>query len=294
MSSRRFTGTGVAIVTPFRNDGSVDFKSLGKVLEHIIKGCVDYVVVLGTTGESVTLSKDEKKAVVSYTIDTVNGRIPIVVGIGGNNTQEVLDTINHNDFSNVAAILSVAPYYNKPSQSGLYQHFKAIADISPIPVIVYNIPGRTSVNISAETMIRLASDIPNIVAVKEASGNLVQVMQIIKNKPKDFVVISGDDSLTLPMMSLGAEGVISVIANAFPKEFSDMVNYALKGNFEKAGILHYKLFDLMTALFDEGSPSGIKATLDILKLVQNNLRLPLVPVTDGLHKKLEKLVNTLQ
>jgi 4-hydroxy-tetrahydrodipicolinate synthase len=294
MASKRFTGTGVAIVTPFRNDGSVDFKSLGKVLEHIIKGNVDYVVVLGTTGESVTLSKDEKKAVVNYAIDTVGGRIPIIVGIGGNNTREVLDTINHNDFSSIDALLSVAPYYNKPSQSGIYLHFKAIADISPIPVIAYNVPSRTGANISAETMVRLASDVPNIVAVKEASGNLIQVMQIIKNKPTDFVVISGDDSLTLPMIALGAEGVISVIANAFPKEFSDMVNYALRGNFEKAGILHYKLFNLMTALFDEGSPSGIKATLDILKLVQSNLRLPLIPVSDELHKKLEKLVRNIQ
>ncbi len=245
MAKKKFSGTGVAIVTPFRNDGSVDFKSLGKLLEHIIKGGVDYVVPLGTTGESVTLTKDEKKAVVNFVTDTVSSRIQVVIGIGGNNTQEIIDSVNQFDFSNVDGLLSVSPYYNKPSQQGIYEHFRAIASTSPVPVIVYNVPGRTGSNISAETTLKLARDIKNIVAIKEASGNLAQVMQIIRNKPRDFQVISGDDLLTLPMLAIGGTGVISVIANACPKQFSDMVNLGLSGNFDKASVLHYKLLALM-------------------------------------------------
>lgn len=290
MDHKKFTGTGVAIVTPFRNDGSIDFKSLGKLVEHVIKGGVNYIVVLGTTGESVTLSKDEKKAVLSFVTDTVNCRIPVVVGIGGNNTQEILDSINHNDLSGVDAILSVAPYYNKPSQLGLFMHFKAIAEISPLPVILYNVPGRTGSNMTADTTVKLAKEFKNIVAVKEASGNLLQVMAIIKNRPRNFLVISGDDALTLPIVSLGGSGAISVIANACPKVFSDMVDHAMKGNYEKAAALHYKLYDLMNALFEEGNPSGVKAALEILKITQNNLRLPLVPISEVLHKKIEGLL----
>jgi 4-hydroxy-tetrahydrodipicolinate synthase len=293
MDSKKFLGTGVAIVTPFRNDGSIDFKSLGKLLEHIIKGGVNYVVALGTTGESVTLSKDEKMAVVNFVTDTVSGRIPIVVGIGGNNTQEVLDSINHSDFASVDAILSVAPYYNKPSQQGLYMHFKAIAEVCPVPVIVYNIPGRTGSNMNAETTIRLAMDFRNIIGVKEASGNFIQIMKIIKDKPKGFLVISGDDALTLPMVSLGGAGAISVIANACPEVFAEMVSLALKGNFEKAAALHYKLYDLTNALFEEGNPSGVKAALEILKVSPNNLRLPLVPVSEGLYKKIGELMKSV-
>jgi 4-hydroxy-tetrahydrodipicolinate synthase len=290
MEQKKFTGTGVAIVTPFRTDSSIDFKSLGKLLEHIIRGGVDYVVPLGTTGESVTLSKDEKKAVVNFVTDTVNCRIPVVVGIGGNNTQEILDAVKQFDFNNIDGLLSVSPYYNKPSQQGIFTHFKTIASVSPVPVIIYNVPGRTGSNISAETTLKLAEEVKNIVAVKEASGNLTQVMQIIKNKPRNFQVISGDDMLTLPLMSLGAAGAISVVANACPRQFSDMVNLALKGSFDKASTLHFKLFDLMNALFEEGSPSGIKAALEIIKIDQNNLRLPLVPVSAGLHKKLEGIL----
>jgi 4-hydroxy-tetrahydrodipicolinate synthase len=290
MAKMKFTGTGVAIVTPFRHDGSIDFKSLGKLLEHIIKGGIDYIVPLGTTGESVTLTKDEKKAIVNFVTDTVSSRVPVVIGIGGNNTQEVLDSINHFDFTNVDGLLSVSPYYNKPSQQGIYAHFKAVATLSPVPVIIYNVPGRTGSNISAETTVKLAREVKNIAAVKEASGNLAQIMQIIRNKPKDFQVVSGDDLLTLPMIALGASGVISVIANACPKTFSGMVQLALKGSFDKAAELHYKLLDLMIALFDEGSPSGVKAALEIIKISQNNLRLPLVPVSDALHKKLEGLL----
>jgi 4-hydroxy-tetrahydrodipicolinate synthase len=289
MDQKKFTGTGVAIVTPFRIDGSIDFQSLGKLLEHIVKGGVNYVVALGTTGESVTLSKDEKKAVVNFVIDTVGGRIPVVIGIGGSNTQEILDTITHTDFSGVDAILSVAPYYNKPSQQGLFLHFKAIATISPVPVILYNVPGRTGLNMSAETTLKLAKECKSIVAIKEASGNIAQIMQIIRQKPAGFQLISGDDALALPIIAIGGEGVISVMANAYPKELSAMVNYALKGELTKANLLHYELLDLINALFEEGNPSGIKALLEILKITPNSLRLPLTQVSNTLYGKIELL-----
>jgi len=294
MDHKKLTGTGVAVITPFRNDGSIDFKSLGKLLDHIIKGGINYVVVLGTTGESVTLSKDEKKAVVNFVIDTVNCKIPVVVGMGGNYTEEILDTINHHDFTSIDAILSVAPYYNKPSQQGLYLHFKAIATASPVPVIIYNVPGRTGSNISAETTIRLANDCKSIVATKEASGNLGQIMQIINNKPKGFQVISGDDAIALPIIALGGSGVISVAANAYPREISDMINLALKGDFTKAGTIHYKLLDVVNTLFDEGNPAGIKALLDIMKIAPNNLRLPLAPVSEKLYARLELLAKKIK
>ena len=294
MDHKKLSGTGVAIITPFRNDGSIDFKSLGKLLDHIIKGGVNYVVVLGTTGESVTLSKDEKKAVVNFVIDTVNCKIPVIVGMGGNNTEEVIDTINHHDFTAIDGILSVAPYYNKPSQQGLYLHFKAIATASPVPVIIYNVPGRTGSNISAETTIRLANDFKSIVATKEASGNLGQIMQIINNKPKGFQVISGDDVIALPLIALGGTGVISVAANAYPKEISDMVNHALKGEFTKAGTIHYKLLDIVNAMFEEGNPSGVKALLDIMKISPNNLRLPLAPVSEKLYTRLQLLAKNIK
>lgn len=289
MNQKKFAGTGVAIVTPFRNDGSIDFKSLGKLLEHIIKGGVNYVVALGTTGESVTLTKDEKKAVVNFVTDTVAGRVPVVMGIGGNNTQELLDTINHQDFNCVDAILSVAPYYNKPSQQGLYLHFKAIASASPVPVIIYNVPGRTGSNISAETTVKLAGEFPNIIATKEASGNMGQIMQIINTKPKNFQVISGDDALALPIIAVGGAGVISVAANAYPKEISEMTGFALKNEMTKAKAFHYELLEITNSLFEEGNPAGIKALLDIMKIVPNNLRLPLAPVSDKLYNKLEQL-----
>jgi len=294
MSQKSFTGTGVAIVTPFRNDSSIDFKSLEKLLEHLISGGVDYVVVLGTTGESVTLSKDEKKAVINFVTDTIDKRIPVVVGVGGNNTQEILSTINATDFDNIDAILSVSPYYNKPSQSGIYLHFKAIAGASPVPVILYNVPGRTGSNITAETTLKMANEIKNIVAIKEASGNFAQIMEIIKQKPKNFQVISGDDGITLPMIALGASGVISVVANAFPREFSAMVAHALKGEFAKATVLHYKLLDIINALFEEGSPSGVKAVLEILKISRNNVRLPLAPVSEKHYAKLDGLVKKMK
>ncbi len=294
MTQKKFTGTGVAIITPFRKDRSIDFKSLEKLLEHIIINGVDYIVALGTTGESVTLSKDEKNAVVNYVIEVVNNRIPLVVGMGGNNTQEIVNSIKSNSFKNIDAILSVAPYYNKPSQEGIYEHFKSIAEACPVPVIIYNVPGRTSSKISAETTVRLARDVKGIIAVKEASGNLCQIMNIIRNKPRNFLVISGDDIITLPMIAVGGAGVISVAANAFPKEVSDMVNYALKNDMAKANEIHYELMDLINALFEEGNPSGIKAVLDILKICPNNLRLPLLPVSDMHYKKTGEIVKKLK
>ncbi len=293
MTNTIFAGTGVAIATPFRNDGSIDFKSMEKLIEHVISNGINYIVVLGTTGESVTLSKDEKTALVNFVIDVTAERIPIVVGIGGNNTREVISTVKQFDFSGVSGVLSVAPYYNKPSQEGLFEHFRSIASVCPVPVIIYNVPGRTSSNIGAETTLKLARKVDNIVAIKEASGSFSQIMEITKNKPNDFLVISGDDALTLPMLSVGAKGVISVIANAYPAEFSTMVKSALGGDFIKALSLQYKLMDMMKALFEEGSPAGVKAVLNIKKLAPNNLRLPLLPVNDKHYKKLEKLVKAL-
>jgi 4-hydroxy-tetrahydrodipicolinate synthase len=294
MSQQLFSGTGVAIITPFREDGSVDFKSLEKLLEHIAGNGVDYVVVLGTTGEYVTLSKDEKKAVVNFVIDVINKRMPIVVGMGGNNTQDVISSIKSWDFDGIDGILSVAPYYNKPSQRGLFLHFKSVADVSPVPVIIYNVPSRTGCDISAETTVKLAREVKNIVAIKEASGNMSQIMHIIKNKPRNFQVLSGDDMLTLPMIALGGSGVISVIANAFPKEFSDMVRFALDGEIARACELHYKVLDMIWAIFAEGSPSGIKAALAIMGISKNHLRLPLVPVSEEHFKKMAMLIKKLQ
>jgi 4-hydroxy-tetrahydrodipicolinate synthase len=294
MTQTKFTGTGVAIVTPFRTDKSIDFNSLKKLVDHLILNGVDYLVVLGTTGESVTLTKDEKHAVVDFVIETVNKRMPVVVGMGGNNTQEVINVINTFSFDGIDAILSVAPYYNKPSQEGIFQHFKAIASASPKPVILYNVPGRTGSNISAETTVKLAKEIKNIVAIKEASGNFSQLMQIIQNKPKEFDVISGDDAITLPMISIGGSGVISVVANAYPSQFSEMVKLALNSDFKKAAEIHYRLFEMIQALFEEGNPSGIKAVLKIINICENSVRLPLVQVSDKLFKKLEILAKAIK
>jgi 4-hydroxy-tetrahydrodipicolinate synthase len=294
MTQKKFTGTGVAIITPFRKDRSIDFKSLEKLLEHLINNGIDYIVALGTTGESVTLSKDEKNAVVSYVIEVINNRVPLVIGMGSNNTQEIVNSIKSNSFKNIDAILSVAPYYNKPSQAGLFEHFKSIADASPVPVILYNVPGRTSSNISAETTVKLARNVKGIIAIKEASGNLCQIMNIVKNKPRNFLVISGDDLLTLPMIAVGGAGVISVAANAYPKEISEMVNHALKNDTVRANEIHYKLLDLIEALFEEGNPSGVKAVLEILKICPSNLRLPLLQVSDMHYKKLGELIKKLK
>src|SRR4030095_9879928 len=233
-STRKLKGTGVAMVTPFHKDGSVNFKGFKKLIEHLIAGKVEYLVPLGTTGESVTLSRDEKIAVLDFVTEEVNGRVPVVAGVGGNNTREVMKCLGEYDYSGIDAVLSVTPYYNKPTQKGLYQHYKMLANESPVPLILYNVPGRTGCNMTAETTLNLAADYENIVGVKEASGNFEQIMTIIKDKPEGFLVISGDDLITLPLIASGADGVISVVANAFPKEYSEMVRQCLRDNFEKA------------------------------------------------------------
>ena len=286
------SGTGIAIVTPFLEGGGVDFIGLEKLLNHIIEGGVDYIVVLGTTGESVVLSTDEKIAVTNFVKETVNGRKPLVMGIGGNNTCALTDTIKNTDLSGYDAILTVCPYYNKPTQEGIYQHYKAVSAASNLPIILYNVPGRTSSNLSAETTIRLAHDFDNIIGVKEASGDMNQIMKIIKCKPEGFLVISGDDGLTLPMIHMGADGVISVIGQAYPKEFSDMVRYGLEGNQKAANELHYKLYNLLDPLYCNGNPSGIKAALKIIGICSDRVRLPLVNVEKETYQKLETLIKS--
>lgn len=289
----KFNGTGVALITPFRKDKSIDFAALGKLVEHVISNKCDYLVMMGTTSENPTLQKDEKSAVINHIIETAGNRVPIVVGIGGNNTQAIVDTINETDFSNIDGILSVAPYYNKPLQEGIYQHFREIARVAPVPVILYNVPGRTSSNILAETTLRLANEFSNIVAVKEASGNMSQIMQIVKNKPTHFSVLSGDDAITLPLISIGVSGVISVVANAYPFEFSEMVRLARANKFDEAYVYHYKLLDFIENLFVEGNPGGIKAALKELKICDNFLRLPLIPVSEKTQKKLISLMQEI-
>jgi 4-hydroxy-tetrahydrodipicolinate synthase len=274
MQMKKFKGTGVAIVTPFKNDSSIDFAALGRVINHVISGGVNYVVAMGTTGESVTLSKEEKKAIISYVVETVDSRVPIVYGIGGNNTQEVINSIRHSDLCGVDGILSVTPYYNKPTQRGLFQHFKEIATCSPIPVIIYNVPGRTSSNLTAETCLELAHACENIVAVKEASGDLSQMMKIIKGKPENFILISGDDMLTIPVISAGGSGVISVLANAFPSQCTELVNQAIKNNFKAAREIQFRFLEMIELLFTEGNPAGVKDMLCIMNLCHNYVRLP--------------------
>jgi 4-hydroxy-tetrahydrodipicolinate synthase len=289
--TNNFKGTGVALITPFHDYGTIDFSAFERIIEHVVSKGINYIVALGTTGESVTLSKDEKLAILDFVIETVNKRVPIVAGVGGNNTQEVINTIKSTSFEGIDAILSVCPYYNKPQQQGIYNHYKAIAGASPVPVILYNVPGRTSSNISAETTLALASDFGNIIGIKEASGNLVQIMEIMKNKPRSFLVISGDDQLTFPLCTLGASGVISVVANAFPAEFTEMVSLAKKGKLKKSRTIHYGLLEIMNALFEDGSPAGIKAALEIMGLCSSTLRLPLVQVSPKTYTKLEKLIH---
>lgn len=291
---KRFRGTGVAMITPFKNDSSIDFKALERVVEHLISGGVNYLVLLGTTSEAVTLSEEEKEAVVSYVKEINNNRIPLVVGMGGNNTQHVVNSILRTDFSGISGILSVTPYYNKPGQKGIYQHFKAIAEVSPVPIILYNVPGRTSSNIDAETCSRLAWDFPNIVAVKEASGDFNQVMRIIRDSPEDFMVISGDDMITLPMISLGAAGVISVLGNAFPAEWSEMVRLALKGSFKQAAELHFKYLELIELLFTDGNPAGVKSIMNNQGICQTAVRLPLTPVGRNTSTRISSVMSDLK
>ena len=287
------TGTGIALVTPFNEDKSVDFEGLKKLVNHCILGGVEYLVSMGTTGESATLSADEKTAVTETIIKSTDGRVPVVLGIGGNNTQNVIDTIKSTNLDGIEAILSVSPYYNKPTQEGIYQHFKAIAEVSPKPIILYNVPGRTASNISASTILRLAHDFKNIAAVKEAGGDMNQIMEVLNERPEDFAVLSGDDNLTFPMLSLGCNGVISVSGQAFPRVFSGMVRDCISGYIEKARPAHFKLFNFTNLLFSEGNPGGIKASLKVLGVCNDHLRQPLWPISNELFSAIEKEVKQI-
>lgn len=284
----KFRGTGVALVTPFNNNHQVDFNGLEKLVNHCLDGGVEYLVVMGTTGENATLDQDEKLQVLQHVQKVNNGRKPIVYGIGGNNTAGLVETIKNTDFSGIDAILSVSPYYNKPTQEGIYQHYKTLSTASPVPIILYNVPGRTSSNISAETTLRLAHDFENIIAIKEASGNMEQVMKIINERPEGFLVISGDDNITLPIIACGGDGVISVSGQGFPDVFTQMVRAALAGDFEKARQGHYQLFEVTKLLFAEGNPGGIKAALKIKSICEDHMRQPLWPISDALKGAIKK------
>ncbi|MBX2973345.1 MAG: 4-hydroxy-tetrahydrodipicolinate synthase [Flavobacteriales bacterium] len=282
----RFRGLGVALVTPFRPNGGIDYAGLEKLIDHQITGGVDYVVSMGTTGESVTLTKDEKKQLLATTVELVRNRVPVVLGVGGNNTVEVIESLNSFEMDGVDGILSVSPYYNKPTQEGIYQHFKAIAQASLRPIILYNVPGRTGSNMAAETTVRLAKDFSNVVAIKEASGNLDQMGMILKHKPKDFMLISGDDTLTLPAIAIGGVGVISVVGNALPAETSALVQAALNGDLATARKEHLRLLGIINLLFAEGNPGGIKYVLKSLGICGDHMRLPLVNISEATEKKL--------
>jgi len=285
-----FTGTGVAIITPFKTDYSVDFNALEKIVENLINNKINYLVVLGTTSEAATLTDNEKNKVVNFIKKVNNNRLPIVLGMGGNNTQKLVETIKQTDFSGIDAILSVAPYYNKPNQKGIYKHYKQIAENSPVPIILYNVPGRTSSKISADTCLQLAHDFKNIAAIKEASADFAEIMKIIQNKPEGFEVISGDDALTLPLISIGMKGVISVIANAFPRRMSNMVNFALNNEITKAKKIHYEILEMINFIFTEGNPAGIKNLLSQMDMCEDILRLPLTEISNDLSVKIgEKL-----
>ncbi len=286
MNTTPLRGAGVALVTPFLNDGNIDFPALKRVTEFTISKGIDFLVVLGTTAETPTLEKEEKQEVIRTILEVSSGRLPIVLGIGGNDTRAVVKQIGEQSFQGIDYLLNVAPYYNKPNQNGLYKHFEAVADASPVPVIIYNVPGRTGSNISADTTLRLANDHKNIIATKEASGNLDQIMAILRDRPKGFAVFSGDDALTLPIIALGAEGVISVIANACPGQMTKMVSLIADANMVEARKLHYAMLELVQLIFAEGSPAGIKAALKNMGLCGDTLRLPLVPVSSGLEQKI--------
>jgi 4-hydroxy-tetrahydrodipicolinate synthase len=288
-----FVGTGVALVTPFKKDFSVDTEALTRIVNFVIEGNVEYIVVLGTTAESATLNSDEKNLVIKTIKDANAGRLPLVLGVGGNNTMEVVEELQTRDFTGFSAILSVSPYYNRPTQEGIYQHFKLIAQASPLPIILYNVPGRTASNMLPSTVIRLANDFKNVIAIKEAAGDIVQAMKLIQQKPKDFLVISGDDMVTLPMVLAGGAGVISVIGEGFPKEFSEMVRLGLQRKVDEAYKLHYKLADSIDMIFEQGNPGGIKEVFKARGLSENFVRLPLVNVNEDLAKRLENFTKNI-
>jgi 4-hydroxy-tetrahydrodipicolinate synthase len=289
----RLRGTGVALVTPFKANLEIDYDALGKVIDFVIKDGVEYVVTLGTTGETPTLRKEEKKDLVQFTYDRVDGRVPVVVGIGGNNTLEVVKEMEELPLEKAIAILSASPYYSKPSQEGLFQHYKNLAEATSKPIMLYNVPGRTGRNLNAETILRLAKEVDNIAGIKEAGGDMAQCMHVLRDKPADFLVVSGDDALTLPQVACGMEGVISVAANSFPKLFSEMVRCALKSDFKSAKVLNDKLIAGYELLFAENNPAGVKAAMAELGLLDNYLRLPLVPLSAGLHQKVKEYTAAL-
>jgi len=293
MTKTKFTGMGVAMITPFKEDESVDFDALNRLLDHQLQNGTDYLVVLGSTAEMATLFQEEKEEIVRTVLAKVNGRLPIIQGVGSNNTRATVNELKNNKFDGIDAILSVVPYYNKPSQEGIFQHYSAIAEASKVPIVLYNVPSRTGVNMTAETTLRLAHKYKNIIAVKEASGNIVQMDDIIKNKPKDFMVISGDDGITYPLITLGAVGVISVIGNAFPKEFSKMVRLALQGDYEAARVIHHRFNELFDLLFVDGNPAGVKCMLSIMGYIENKLRLPLVPTRITTFEKIRMVLDEL-
>ena len=294
MADINLKGMGVALITPFKDDESVDYDALSKLVDYQVQNGTDYLVVLGTTAETPTLTEEEKKKIISLVVTKVNGRIPIVLGVGGNCTRTIVEKLKNDNFDGIDAILSVVPYYNKPSQEGIYQHYKAIAKATDLPVVLYNVPGRTGVNMTAETTLRLARDFDNIVAIKEASGNITQMDDIIKNKPENFDVISGDDGITFPLITLGAVGVISVIGNAFPREFSRMTRLALAGDYASALTIHHKFTELFKLLFVDGNPAGVKAMLNMMGMIKNRLRLPLVPTRITTYEEMRKILDELK
>lgn len=286
-------GTGVALVTPFKKDDSIDFRALSDVVEHVINNRADYLVVLGTTGETPVLSEEEQDQVISHVIGINKGRLPLVLGMGGNNTDALVRRIGKQDFSGIDAILTASPYYNRPSQKGILEHYRAVAVASPLPVIIYNVPSRTGSNITAATTLALACENEKFMGIKEASGDMAQLMEIAAGKPENFRLISGDDALTLPMLSLGASGVISVIGNAFPRQFSEMVRLAGNNQWEDARRIHFSLLDIIEQLFVEGSPSGIKAALHILNICETHVRLPSVPVSRSTYSRISELIKSI-
>lgn len=293
MAQNKFRGLGIALITPFKADGSIDFDALNRLVDLQLSHGADFLCVLGTTAETPCLTKEEKHQIVDLVVRRVGGRIPLLLGCGGNCTQAVIDELKSADLTGIDGILSVCPMYNKPSQEGLYQHFKAIAEASPVPVVLYNVPGRTGVNMTAETTLRLARECENVVAIKEASGNITQMDDIIKNKPANFDVISGDDGITFPLITLGAVGVISVIGNALPAEFSRMVRLALRGEYDPALKIHHKFTELFKLLFVDGNPAGVKAMLHSMGIIENQLRLPLVPTRLVTEEKISNIVHEL-
>ena len=284
---------GVALITPFKEDESVDYEALGRLVDYQVQNGTDYLVVLGTTAETPTLTEEEKRNIIDLVVSHVRGRIPIVLGVGGNCTRNVVDQLKHGNFQGIDAILSVVPYYNKPSQEGIYQHYKAIAQATKLPIVLYNVPGRTGVNMTAETTLRIAREFKNVIAVKEASGNITQMDDIIKNKPDRFNVISGDDGITFPLLTLGAVGVISVIGNAFPREFSRMVRLALAGDYENSRLIHHRFTELFSLLFVDGNPAGVKSMLNMMGFIENKLRLPLVPTRIVTYEKIRDVLRQL-